>query len=183
MNLSPHHARFVEYWESRRQGRPIPARRDVDPLLDLPEFAEWLCVMQREKARIYYRVLGSAMEESAGPRTGTYLDEVRAPPFLDYLRALYSLCDAKRACVFARNYFFHEGDKRAVTSRIVAPLSSDGDAIDMYLGLQISNDIAGAPLPPAWNRVPKFREDLPNDLAWRDPASGDWHAVDWRDWA
>jgi len=53
----------------------------------------------------------------------------------------------------------------------------------MFLGLQISHDLAGAPLPPAWDRVPKFREDLPNDLAWRDPASGEWHAVDWRDWA
>ncbi|MBL8654282.1 MAG: PAS domain-containing protein [Alphaproteobacteria bacterium] len=183
MNLSPHHARFVEYWESRRQGRNMPARRDVDPLLDLPELAAWLLIVQNHDGRIFYRVLGSSMEESNGPRTGTYLDEVRAPPFRDYLQAIYALCTAKRACVFSRNNFHHDGDKRALTSRIVTPLSSDGETVDMFLGLQISHDLAGAPLPPAWDRVTKFREDLPNDLAWRDPATGEWHNVDWRDWA
>ncbi len=183
MDLSPHHARFVAYWESKRGGRDMPSRRDVDPLLDLREFSAWLLIVQNHGDRIFYRVLGNSMEEATGPRTGTYLDEVRTPPFLDYLRAMYALSTAKRACVFARNNFLHDGDKRALTSRIVAPLSSDGQTVDMFLGLQFSHDPAGAALPPAWNRVPRFREDLPNELAWRAPATGEWHAVDWRDWA
>lgn len=183
MELSPHFARFVDYWDSRRRDRIMPARRDVDPLLDLPEFAAWLLIVQPIDGRIFYRVLGSSMEEANGPRTGTYLDEVRTPPFLDYLRSIYALSSAKRACVLARNDFHHDGDKRALTSRILAPLSSDGETVDMFLGMQISHDMAGAPLPPAWDRVPKFREDLPNELVWRDPATGAWIKVDWRDWA
>lgn len=183
MNISPQHAHFVDYWETRRGNRPMPGRQDVDPLLDLPEFAAWLLIVQKLEGRIFYRVLGSSMEEANGPRTGTYLDDVRAPPFRDYLRAIYSLCDAKRACVFARNGFDHDGGKPAVTSRVVAPLSADGERIDMYLGLQISRDSGGGLLPPAWERAPSFRTDRSNDLAWRDPATGEWHAVDWRDWA
>jgi hypothetical protein len=178
-SLPPEHRRFVAYWNERRGARRMPARRDIDPLVDLRDLAPYLGIMRPEGARIFYAVLGGSMEEADGPRTGTYLDAVRKPPFLDYLNAMFRLCVDKRACVFTRHGFEYGGGKIGRTGRVIAPLSEDGTTVDAFLGVQISRDDSGAPLPPAWNRSPTFPDALLTEMAWRDEA-GAWRPVEWR---
>lgn len=179
VSLPPEHRRFVSYWNERRGARRMPTRRDVDPLIDLRDLAPYLGIMRREGARIHYAVLGGGIEEAQGPRTGTYLDAVRKPPFLDYLNAMFRLCVDKRACVFTRHGFEYGGGKIGRTARVIVPLSADGIAVDTFLGLQISHDDSGTTMPPAWHRAPIFPEALLTDMAWRDEA-GAWQPVDWR---
>jgi hypothetical protein len=157
----------------------MPARRDVDPLVDLPDLAAYLGIMRPENGRIFFAVLGAGIEEAEGPRTGVYLDQARQPPFREYLEAMYGLCADKRTCVFTRHGFEYAGGRIGRTARAIAPLSADGAAIDAFLGLQISRDDGGAPLPPAWHRTPSFPDALLTDMAWRD-GSGAWHQVEWR---
>lgn len=177
--LPPEHRRFVSYWDAKRGARAMPARRDVDPLIDLPDLAPYLGIMRPENGRIFYSVLGSGIEEAGGPRTSTYLDEVRKPPFLDYLNAMFGLCVEKRACVFTRHGFEYGGGKIGRTTRVIVPLSEDQNAVDAFLGLQISRDESDAILPPAWHRTPTFPEALLTDMVWRD-GDGAWHPVAWR---
>lgn len=158
----------------------MPARRDVDPLVDLPELAAYLGIMRPENGRIFYTVLGAGIEEAGGPRTGTYLDMTRKPPFLDYLKAMFALCMDRRACVLTRHGFEYGGGKIGRTARAIVPLSEDGASVDAFLGLQISHDDADAILPPAWNRSPIFPDALLTEMAWRD-ADRVWHAVAWRE--
>ncbi|MFM7345253.1 MAG: hypothetical protein ACKO1J_07805 [Tagaea sp.] len=177
--LPPEHRRFVSYWDDKRAGRPLPARRDADPLVDLAELAPFLGIMRPENGRIFYTVLGAGIEEAGGPRTGTYLDTTRQPPFLDYLKAMFALCMDKRACVLTRHGFEYGGGKIGRTARAIVPLSEDGASVDAFLGLQVSRDDAGEVLPPAWNRTPTFPDALLTDMAWRDAAAA-WHPVAWR---
>lgn len=178
-SLPPEHRRFVSYWDERRGARAMPARRDVDPLVDLRDLAPYLGIMRVEGPRIFYAVLGGAMEEAEGPRTGTYLDAVRKPPFLDYLNAMFRLCIAKRAGVLTRHGFEYGDGKIGRTARVIVPLSENGTAVDAFLGLQVSHDETGAILPPAWSRTPSFPTALLTDMAWRDDSRA-WHKVDWR---
>jgi PAS domain len=177
--LPPEHRRFVAYWDAKRGARAMPGRRDVDPLIDLPDLASYLGIMRPEGTRIFYAVLGAGIEEARGPRTGVYLDETRTPPFLDYLRAMFALCAGKRAAVLTRHGFEYGGGRIGRTTRAIVPLSGDGATVDAFLGLQISRDEAGAVLPSAWNRTPSFPDALLKEMAWRD-ASGAWHTVEWR---
>jgi hypothetical protein len=178
-SLPSEHRRFVSYWDTKRGARAIPTRRDVDPLIDLPDLAPYLGIMRPEGTRIFYAVLGAGIEEARGPRTGVYLDEARKPPFLGYLTAMFRLCADKRGAVFTRHGFEYSGGKIGRTTRVVVPLSEDGATVDAFLGLQISHDESGAVLPPAWNRTPSFPDALLTDMAWRDEARA-WHSVDWR---
>lgn len=178
-NLPAEHRRFVSYWEQKRGMRLMPARRDVDPLIDLRDLAPYLGIVRPEGGRIFYSVLGGAMEEAGGPRTGTYLDEVRKPPYLNYLKAMFGLCVDKKAPVFTRHGFEYADGKNGRTTRLIVPLSEDGTAVDAFLGLQISHDEAGALLPPAWHRTPNFPVSLLTDMTWRD-TDGAWHPVEWR---
>lgn len=179
MSLPAEHKRFVSYWDAKRGLRAMPARRDVDPLVDLRDLAPYLGIMRPEGRRIFYAVLGGGIEEADGPRTGAYLDQTREPPFLDYLGAMFRLCADRRACVFTRNGFEYGGGKIGRTARVIVPLSEDENSIDAFLGLQISRDEAGVILPPAWHRTPTFPDALLIDMAWRD-GDGAWHPVAWR---
>jgi hypothetical protein len=177
--LPSQHRRFVAYWLARRGAKAMPARSDVDPLVDLSDLAACLGIMRPENGRIFYTVLGAGIEEANGPRTGVYLDQTRRPPFRDYLEAMFALCSDKRACVFTRHGFEYGGGQIGRTARVIVPLSDDGAAVNAFLGLQISHDDAGAILPAAWNRTPSFPDALLTDMAWRDDL-GVWHAVEWR---
>ncbi|MCM0020374.1 MAG: PAS domain-containing protein [Tagaea sp.] len=178
-SLPPEHRRFVSYWDAKRGAHAVPARRDVDPLIDLRDLAPYLGIMRPEGARIFYAVLGAGIEEAHGPRTGVYLDEARTPPFLDYLRAMFALCAGRKAPVLTRHGFEYSGGRIGRTVRVIVPLSDDGVSVDAFLGLQISRDESGAILPPAWNRTPTFSDALLSEMAWRD-ATGAWHEIDWR---
>lgn len=177
--LPPEHRRFVAYWDEKRDGRPMPARRDVDPLVDLGDLAAYLGIMRPESGRVFYSVLGAGIEEARGPRTGTYLDMTRKPPFLDYLKAMFALCMDKRACVLTLHGFEYGGGRIGRTARAIVPLSEDGISVDAFLGLQVSRDETGAVLPSAWDRTPNFPEALLTGMAWRD-ANGAWHPIQWR---
>lgn len=176
----PHeHRRFVAYWTTRLIGGALPARRDIDPLIDLKELAPFLGIIRPVDGRYFYSVLGAGIEEAGGPKTGSYLDETRAPPFRSYLEAMFRLSTERRACVLTRHGFEYDGAKIGHTVRVIAPLGNDGTTVDGFVGLQISRDETGKILTNAWSRTPNFPDALLSEMAWR-AADGAWRPVDWR---
>ena len=53
----------LTYWESKRTGRRMPARRDLDPVLEIPNLLRWIILVDvlRDPLDFRYRVIGSGV--------------------------------------------------------------------------------------------------------------------------
>lgn len=134
-----------EYWLSKRRGRLMPSRADLDPT-ELP-VKLWPIIMLldvvREGGRIrfrYRRVGGEFVREFGRDPTGGFLDEalpVRAG-FRDYVVGMYQELVACRWPIYSENRFGLGGQLLArLTKRLSLPLSSDGTTVDMALACHV----------------------------------------------
>lgn len=69
---------LFEYWVSKKDGRDIPDRRDLDPLTEIPRLLAnvWLLDIEEDPRQYRYRLLGSSLGR-AGPkaRPGSLLQD------------------------------------------------------------------------------------------------------------
>jgi len=130
-------ARGLAYWESKRRGRRMPARRDIDPaeMLDLLPNVMLVDVV-REPLDFRYRLIGTAIVAhmrhdytgqrfSALPRQGRDSKLwAAAARILEERRPIFGeiSCVGIDRCV--RDY-----------RDLYMPLSEDDDAVNMILGL------------------------------------------------
>ncbi len=125
---------FVDYWNSKRRGRAMPARADIDPT-EIPKLLPTMTLIDVVDggARFRYRLVGTGLVEGYGiESTGRFVEEViRDPATCAEFIALYrSVCNRKRP-VFVRNRFPTKGGYSVASSRVLAPLSRDGETVDM----------------------------------------------------
>jgi hypothetical protein len=69
----------LTYWESKRAGRRMPARRDLDPILEVPKLVPWIVLVDvlRDPLDFRFRLVGSGVvDRSQGNRTGKLFSEV-----------------------------------------------------------------------------------------------------------
>lgn len=132
---------LYEYWCSRRHGRPVPERQNIDPL-DMPRalLPHLLLVeLEGELPRIRYRLIGTAISERYGEDfTGRYLDEVSGPHYRDLLQGLYSRMRDHARPIYVESLFRVTPDMIAKTRRLYLPLAQDG---------QITMALAGQTFP------------------------------------
>lgn len=122
------------YWDDRRDGREMPARREIDPV-DLKEWLPniFLVDVEQSPMRYRYRLVGTELTAVMGRELrGRYVDEM---PFLfrKYAEAAYSGLARARQPVY-RQINTMEAFRRVRYHRLLLPLSSDGADIDMVLG-------------------------------------------------
>lgn len=137
------------YWQSKLQGRTIPARADIDPI-EMRAFLPHVGLIETpdgSPARPNYRITlaGTAIEEVLGPLTGRLLQEAVPPVIARRWRSLYNVVLAEavplravsRVSFAARNYLMGEV--------LAAPLSSDGRRVDtLFVAVAFWSEI-GAP--------------------------------------
>lgn len=136
------------YWQARRGTRFAPARRDIDPL-DLPRLLPHLLltevVTQAEpdggpQRRYRYRLAGTEVERHFGcSMGGRWIDELMQGRYRGYVLDLYERLVASRRPIYSQSIYGRLGlERRAgmVTRRLMLPLSSDGETIDMVLSGQ-----------------------------------------------
>jgi hypothetical protein len=124
---------LFEYWESRRGGRDMPLRRDVD-VLDLGPWLGNLMLIDVEDdgCEFRYRVYGSILARYYGrDLTGKTTEEVR-PEARELVRQEYRAVVGDRVPLLVlRDRQIQHRTMRV--AKLVLPLSSDGAALDMLL--------------------------------------------------
>ncbi len=131
----------LETWEALRGTREMPARADIDPVrlprAMLPNMFLF-DILREPELRYRWRLIGTRLVEVLGrDATGTYWDELYTPEILvamrrhpdwvmEHRRPLRSLGQAPNP---DRSYLRSEN--------LYLPLSSNGDDIDMLLGVSV----------------------------------------------
>lgn len=124
---------LLNYWESKRNGRLMPARADID----VTELRRWLGELHlldvlQNPLRFVYRVYGTNV---APPRdadmTGRSVDEF--PPALrDLVKPGYIEVMTARAPLY-RTHTYAAKDRFVRRERLILPLSDNGTDVNMVL--------------------------------------------------
>ncbi len=136
-------------WETRRGGRAVPARRDLD-VLDLREWLGWLTVMDLVDGGtdFIYRIFGTSQAAQIGldltGRRASTCPEV-TPSFLANLRqaaaARRPIYGTRVIEISARGYAYR-------WQRLILPLSRQGEDVDTFMILAAPS-VPVSPPPPS----------------------------------
>lgn len=131
------HGALWRYWDARRAGRLMPARRDIAPE-SIPTLLAYITLIAVEGERFKYRLVGTNVTESLGREmTGTYVGSHLPPAHArDMQQAYRRVCETKRP-VFTTSSYKRADRARQRVSRIILPLG-DRDEVAMLLCSRIS---------------------------------------------
>lgn len=127
---------IYDYWNSLRAGRRMPARKDIDPT-QLPRHLPDLMLIDvlSKPIRFRYRLIGSRIvEASAENRTGQFFDE--AAFFKDnpnVIKDYTSVADSAAPHLSLEPFLNHSNSMTYKARRLLLPLSSDDETVDMLL--------------------------------------------------
>lgn len=137
---------LLAYWNEKRGDRPMPARRDIDPL-DLPDHLGNLVLIEveHEPLRLRYRLIGtritSAMERDS---TGKYYDEVYEPAIIEHVYDSFRWILRHKAPLRTHGQAFYPDKNFYDYETLNLPLSDDGVTVNMVLGELIFHLASGA---------------------------------------
>lgn len=153
------------YWSAKRGERPMPARRDIDPLeLGTAILPHLMLVDVEPGPRFRYRLFGTAVSEAFGmDATGRYIDVVMVGKYKDFLLGLYADLIAMKKPVYSTSIYGTRRDMKMWTQRLLLPLSSDGDAVDMVLACQVF--LHGSPLKTLTVRLAQDKAEPIDNIA------------------
>ena len=125
--------RLFDYWTQKKGDRRVPSRSDIAPE-EIVDVLPWVLIMERVGERIRYRLVGDEVRQFYGDKLiGKYLDEID----LDHISAAY-VDEYERAArdfvPVARKWIFTKLSGRHLEyERLILPLSTDGQTVNMYL--------------------------------------------------
>jgi len=129
------------YWDGQRGDRPMPSRRDIDPLNIEPAVLPYVLLTEVRQGgqRFYYRLAGTALSNIAGMQmSGRYLDELISGRYLEYVESLYRELVTRRRPLYSESTYLSElGQPDRITERLMMPLSEDGETVSMVLSGQL----------------------------------------------
>lgn len=152
------HATLVaiyRYWDSKRRGRVMPQRRDIDPTEIsrlLPHI--FMIDVEREPLRFRYRLIGTAICEFLGRDfTGRMIDAANYRPeqAAELQKINGTVVETVRPVACKGTIFYVPGREWLLTEAILLPLGKDGINVDIIIGGQIAvrppKGAAGSPQP------------------------------------
>jgi len=128
-------AAFYRYWESKRAGRAMPSRADLD-LAEMKVFLSGVVLVDvlRDPFRLVYRVVGTREVEARGyDPTGREVIEHASGT------AHGEVMENYRLVIEGRSFVYDEEPVEAASWRIresgtlLLPLSRDGETVDMVI--------------------------------------------------
>lgn len=154
----------LEYWSAKRAGQPMPSRRQIDPLELGPAILPHLMLVDVEPGpRFRYRLFGTAVTQAFGSDpTGQYIDEIMVGRYRDFLLGLYGDLITMKKPVYSTSIYGRRTDTKMWTQRLMLPLSSDGDTVDMALACQVF--LHGSPLKTQTVRLAQDRSEPIDNL-------------------
>jgi hypothetical protein len=132
----------LAYWESKKRGRHIPSRDDIDPT-ELVKFLPYISIIDvvEDARRFVYRLVGTMEVEVRGyDPTGKSVAEGYFASSAESAMANYQkVCDTRAP--------FYEKDAFQVVNRwineanLFLPLSDDGETVGKVLVFSINRDL------------------------------------------
>lgn len=148
---SPRHLPSItelhEYWLSRRGGRAMPRRADIDPA-DIRHLLPAIALVDIEPQpfRVRYRLVGTRLVQDMGHDfTGFYLDELRFDK-PDELLALYRRAAAEKAPAFRSGTWRRPDGIVWGLETAILPLSDDDECVTQCLAIEDFKDVRDAGL-------------------------------------
>lgn len=138
--LDMHSSLIIEgyrYWESRRQGRPMPARSDLDPLVDVPRLVANLMLFDVQCAPLDFRwrLVGSRVRQYLWKDyTGDWFS--KDPKYNNPESAIWqslALVEKNHQPVLLRPTYIGPNEDFAHVENVLMPLSVDRDGWGMQM--------------------------------------------------
>jgi hypothetical protein len=127
---------FYEYWLGKGAAKGVPARADIDPV-DIPRLLAnvfLIDVVPGNPRRFRFRLVGTRIAELEGEMTNRFLDEFVPGAAGTTMARHYE--DSVQGRIYVRHETLHWRKREHVTYDVLLlPLSSDGQTVDMLLGL------------------------------------------------
>lgn len=123
---------------SRARGGGVPLRAQIDPAAIAPLLScTYIC--ERTGADIRYRLAGAQIEQVLGASVrGMTLPEIFHDPLaLEVIGGIYNSIMDGPSLAFGRGQVYVRLDRISFGTRLVLPLSSDGSAVDMLIGVTV----------------------------------------------
>ena len=123
--------RLLDSWESRRGGRRMPARADIDPA-DIGFVLGYIMMVDvhHDPLRFYFRLIGTRTPRRHGiDFTGYFADELPLPEVSAAIQASYTEAVEARAPSRVLRDQVHDG-VRVNWEVLRLPLSNDGECVD-----------------------------------------------------
>jgi hypothetical protein len=155
----------LSYWAGKRGARPMPSRRDIDPLELGPAVLPHLMLVDVEVGpRFRYRLFGTAVSEAFGmDATGQYIYVIMVGQYRDFLLGLYSDLLKMKKPVYSTSIYGTKLDTKMWTQRLILPLSSNGTDVDMALACQVF--LHGSPLKTLTVRLAQDKAEPIDNVA------------------
>ncbi|HUK08074.1 MAG TPA: PAS domain-containing protein [Stellaceae bacterium] len=129
------HLDLFRYWGAKRKGRPMPARRDIDPTEMPAAVLRQVAIIDQVDGRFRYRLIGTGVvrdlgRDFTGRWVGSYGD---SPAYAAAVIAIYERVFDSASPVFTTGE--HRTRKGVIesNSRLVLPLSEDGLNVNMAI--------------------------------------------------
>jgi hypothetical protein len=135
LHASPSAATMFDYWDSKRNGRLMPARADIDPI----EMKPWLAGIQLvdvfdNPRRFVYRLAGEVEVLIRGfNHTGHSVEEAFFGVSREEVMRNYNLVVDERTMLFDWARYRTRLDYLVSQETIFLPLSADGQNVNMVL--------------------------------------------------
>ena len=127
---------IFEYWNGKRGNRRMPARRDLDPVLEIPQLLPSLTLVDvhHDPFRLIYRLVGTVEAQRRG-NDPTGKDVLRhffgtkmATPLFNYTSVIERRSFLYRADPIPTRDGWHVN-----VARLFLPLSDDGETVDIVM--------------------------------------------------
>ena len=122
------------YWDTKRGRRRMPLRSEIEPA-EIPRLLPHLQLVEHVEGRGFrYRLSGSAIVQGYGfDATGKFTHEILTLARHKIASRHYSLVYKTARPLFARNRYVKGSFLQVMISRIILPLSLDGESVGMLL--------------------------------------------------
>lgn len=122
------------YWDAKRGQRRMPLRREIEPA-EIPRLLPHLQLVERIEGKGFrYRLTGSAIVQGYGfDATGKFTQEILIPARHRIASRHYAIVFDSGRPLFARNRYVKDSFLVVMISRIILPLSLDGESVGMLL--------------------------------------------------
>lgn len=145
---------LYRYWEGKRGGRTMPARRDLDPteiVKLLPHI--YMVDVERDPLRFRYRLIGTAICTFLGrDYTGRAVDAATygEGESLDRLLELFTaVVDTRAPVAYKGNIWYVSGREWRQVEALLMPLSRDGVDVDIIFAGYVTVGPIEPPPPDA----------------------------------
>jgi hypothetical protein len=132
---------MYDYWQKKRSGRRMPARRDIDPV-DIPRLLPNILISEvvpgPAGVRYRYRLAGTAVARAFGrDPTGRFVDELTNGAYRDFILGLHRTVCEERRPLFSESRYLAQPQIHMVAKRLLLPVSENDDRVNQIISLLV----------------------------------------------